>query len=285
MNKRFTIADLVEARRNGQKIAAVSCYDYTTAKLAADAGVEMILVGDSAAQIMLGYDSTLPATMDFMVTITAAVHRAAANLCLIADMPFLSYHTGVPEAVSNAGRFVKEAGANMIKIEATTAHLDVIKAVSDAEMAVMAHIGIKPQSISKVGKLKAEGTTAELACDLIVLAESMVKAGASALLLEGTAKEVAKIITRRVSVPVIGCGSGPDCDGQILIISDILGLSPGPAPKFSKNYADLKSLTIKSVSSYVKEVHQAAFPDDPHCYHMKSGQLEKLQKMLETLGS
>ncbi|MHC4792491.1 MAG: 3-methyl-2-oxobutanoate hydroxymethyltransferase, partial [Planctomycetota bacterium] len=139
MDKRVTIADLVEAKQNGRKIAAVSCYDYTTARLTVAAGVEMILVGDSAAQIMLGHDSTLPATMDFMVAITAAVHRATPNLCLAADMPFLSYHVSLSDAVTNAGRFVKEAGAQLIKIEATSAHLNVIKAVSDAGMAVMAH--------------------------------------------------------------------------------------------------------------------------------------------------
>jgi len=283
VDKPVTIADLVEAKQKGGKIAAVSCYDYTTARLVAAAGVEMILVGDSAAQIMLGHESTLPATMDFMVTITAAVHRAAPNLCLTADMPFLSYHVSLPDAVTNAGRFVKEAGAQLIKIEATAAHLNVIKAVSDAGMAVMAHIGIRPQSITKLGKLRAEGTTADVAFDLITLADAMIKAGASALLLEGTAREVAKIITQRVPVPVIGCGSGPDCDGQILIVSDILGLSHGPAPKFSKSYGDLKSATVQSITAYTQEVHSGCFPDDQHSYHIKSGQFEKLQQMLQTL--
>lgn len=283
MDKVFTIATLIEAKQKARKIAAVSCYDYTTARLVADAGAEMILVGDSAAQIMLGYESTLPATMDFMVAITAAVHRAAPHLCLAADMPFLSYHVSIPDAVKNAGRFVKEAGAQLIKIEATAAHLHVIKAVSDAGMAVMAHIGIRPQSITKLGKLKAEGTTADVALDLITLADAMVGAGASALLLEGTAREVAKIITKRVPVPVIGCGSGPDCDGQILIVSDILGLSIGPAPKFSKSYGDLKSATVRSISAYTQEVHTGCFPDDQHSYHIKSGQLENLHQMMENL--
>lgn len=283
VDKPVTIADLIEAKQKSRKIAAVSCYDYTTARLVAAAGAEMILVGDSAAQIMLGYESTLPATMDFMVTITAAVHRAAPNPCLTADMPFLSYHVGLADAISNAGRFVKEAGVQLIKIEATAAHLDVIKAVSDAGMAVMAHIGIRPQSITKLGKLKAEGTTADVALDLITLADAMVGAGASALLLEGTAREVAKIITQRVPVPVIGCGSGPDCDGQILIVSDILGLSHGPVPKFSKSYGDLKSATIQSITAYTQEVHNGRFPDDQHSYHIKSGQIEKLRQMLQTL--
>ena len=283
MNKQITIADLVELKQKGRKIAAVSCYDYTSARLVAAAGVEMILVGDSAAQIMLGHDSTLPATMDFMVTITTAVHRAAPNVCLTADMPFLSYHISIPQAVRNAGRFVQQAGAQLIKFEATAAHLDVIKAVSDAGMGVMAHIGIRPQSITKSGKLKAEGTTADLAFDLITLADAMVKAGASTLLLEGTAREVARIITHRVPVPVISCGSGPDCDGQILIIPDLLGLLPGPAPKFSKSYADLASATVEAISAYVNEVRSGRFPDDKHSYHIKTGQLERLQQMLETL--
>lgn len=285
MDKRVTIADLVELKQKGRKIAAVSCYDYTTARLVAEAGVDMILVGDSAAQVMLGHESTLPVTMDFMVAITAAVHRAAPNVCLTADMPFLSYHISLPEAVRNAGSFVQKAGAQLIKIEATAAHLDVIKAVSDAGMGVMAHIGIRPQSITKLGKLKAEGTTADLAFDLITLADAMVKAGASALLLEGTAREVGRIITQRTPVPVISCGSGPDCDGQILIVSDLLGLSPGPRPKFSKSYAELASTTVEAISTYVNQVQSERFPDDQHCYHIKSGQFEKLQQMLKTLPS
>ena len=284
MNKRVTIADLLEAKQTGRKFAAVSCYDYTTARLVADAGVEMILVGDSAAQIMLGYDSTLPATMDYMVTITAAVRRAAPGVCLVADMPFLSYQTGISDAVKNAGRFVQQAGVQLVKIEATAAHLDVIKAVSDAGIAVMAHIGIRRQSITKLGKLKAEGTTAELAFELITLADQMLQAGAGCLLVEGTAREVAAVITGNCPVPVLSCGSGPDCDGQILIISDILGLTDGPSPKFSKSYAKIGPAVTEAVNAYAEEIRSGKFPDDKHCYHIKSGELEKLQKMMKTYG-
>jgi len=155
MASKITIADIYDAKQQGRKIAAVSCYDYTTASLIAQTDTDMILVGDSAAMLLLGHDSTLPATMDFMVTITAAVRRGAPNKFLVADMPFLSYQTSVSDAIKNAGRFAVEAGAQMIKIEVTSAHLDVIKAVSDAGLAVMAHIGIKPQMISKVGRFKA----------------------------------------------------------------------------------------------------------------------------------
>jgi len=282
MNKKVTIADLVEAKKTARKIAAVSCYDYTTARLVAAAGVDMILVGDSAAQIMLGYDSTLPATMDYMVTITAAVRRAAPEVCLVADMPFLSYHTGISDAVKNAGRFVQQAGVQLVKIEATAAHLDVIKAVSDAGMAVMAHIGIRPQSITKLGRLKAEGTTADLAFELITLAGRMVEAGAASLLVEGTAREVAAVITQNCPVPVISCGSGPDCDGQILIISDLLGLMDDPSPKFSKSYAKIGPAVVEAITAYAQEIRSGKFPDDKHCYHIKPEELQKLQQMIKT---
>jgi len=281
MSTRITIADLFEAKRQKHKIAAISCYDYTTAKLVAATGVQMILAGDSAAQAVLGFDSTLPATMDFMVAITAAVRRGAPEVFLVADMPFLSYQVGKAEAMKNAGRFLSEAGAQMVKIEAESTYLDTIKAVSDAGIAVMAHIGIRPQSISKVGRFKAEATSAEMAAELISLAEQMIESGASALLIEGTAAEVAGIITERCPAPVIGCGSGPHCDGQILIAPDILGLTQGPSPKFAKSYEGLAKRTIGAFSAYAKEVESSTFPDTEHSYHMKPGELNRLRELLK----
>ena len=283
MDKKVTISDLMDARQAGRKIVAVSCYDFTTARLVSRCDVDMILVGDSAAQVILGHDTTLPVTMDFMVTITAAVRRAAPAVCLVADMPFLSYQTSIPDAVRNAGRFFQEAGAQIVKIEVTAAHLDVIKAVSDAGMAVMAHIGIRPQRITKLGKLKAEGTTAELAVELVELAHKMVQAGASSLLLEGTAREVSKIVTEDSPVPVISCGSGPDCDGQILIISDILGLNVGAKPKFAKQFAGLDEPIVQAIKDYAGQVRDGLYPDDEHCYHIKPGQMEKLRQMITDL--
>jgi len=280
MDSKITIVDLVEAKRDNRKISAVSCYDFTTATLISHTDIPMILVGDSAAQVMLGFDSTLPATMDFMVAITGGVRRGAPNVFLVADMPFLSYHVGVNEAVKNAGRFVTEAGVQMVKIEATESYLDVIKAVSNAGMAVMAHIGIRPQSISKIGRFKAEGTTAEMALGLINLAEQMIYAGASTLLLEGAAAEVGEIITERSEVPVIGCGSGPGCDGQILIAPDILGLTEGVTPKFVKSYGSLAESTVDGFAEYAKEIEEGGFPDKDHSYHMKKGELERLKKLL-----
>ena len=281
MDTSTTIADLVTAKQQKQRIAAVSCYDYTTAKLVSQSQVQMILVGDSAAQVVLGFDSTLPAKMDFMAAITAAVRRGAPNVYLVADMPFLSYQVGIGEAVKNAGRFVAEAGAQMVKLEATGAHLDVIEAVSNAGIAVMAHIGIRPQSITRTGRFKAEATTAEMAAELASLAEQMVNSGAGMLLIEGTAAEVAQIITERCEVPVIGCGSGPGCDGQILIAPDILGLTQGPRPKFAKSYGNLAEKTIEAFNAYSKEVQSGQYPDKEHSYHMKSGELERLQELLK----
>jgi 3-methyl-2-oxobutanoate hydroxymethyltransferase len=285
MNTKITIADIFEARRQGRKVAAVSCYDYTTSKLVEQAGADMILMGDSAAQVILGCDSTLPATMDFMVTLTAGVRRGAPGVCLVADMPFLSYHLGIHEAVKNAGRFFVEAGAELVKIEATAADLDVIKAITNAGMAVMAHIGIRPQSVYQIGRLKAEGLMAENAMELISLAKQMVEAGAKMLLVEGTAAEVAKIITEHSQVPVIGCGSGAYCDGQILIISDICGFTQGPRPKFAKIFGDLGKATVEAVSKYVEEVRDGSLADHEHSYHLKAGQEELLNKMLADYGN
>ncbi|OHB73696.1 MAG: 3-methyl-2-oxobutanoate hydroxymethyltransferase [Planctomycetes bacterium RBG_16_55_9] len=280
MKERITISDLIEAKRQNRKIAAVSCYDYTTAKLVSQTDVEMILVGDSAAQLMLGFDSTLPATMDFMVTITAAVRRGAPNAFLVADMPFLSCQVGLAEAVKNAGRFMSQAGAQMVKIEANRPHLDAIKAVSDAGIAVMGHIGITPQSISKTGRFKAEGTTARQAAEVIQLAEQVIDHGAAALLIEGTAAEVAELITRRCDAPVISCGAGPNCDGQILIAPDILGLTQGPSPKFARSFDHLAERSIEAFNAYAKHVHQGTFPDSEHSYHIKPGELEQLHDLL-----
>ena len=196
-------------------------------------------------------------------------------------MPFLSYQVGIPDAVRNAGRFVAEAGAQMVKIEATGAYLNVIEAVANAGIAVMAHIGIRPQSITRTGRFKAEATTAEMAAELISLAEQMLDNGAAALLIEGAAAEVAEIITGRCEVPVVGCGSGPGCDGQILIAPDILGLTQGPRPKFAKSYSDLADRTIQAFNDYSKEVQDGRYPDREHSYHMKPGELERLQELLK----
>ncbi len=280
MENRITIADLMKAKQERRRFAVVSCYDYTTARLVAQAQVEMILVGDSAAQLVLGHDSTLPVSLDFMVTITAAVRRAAPNVYLVADMPFLSYQIGTADAIRNAGRFLVEAGAQMVKIETTGAYLDTIHAVSDAGIPVMAHIGLLPQWITTVGRFRAGATTADTAINLIRLAEQMVESGASALLIEGTAAEVAQIITERSPVPVVSCGSGPGCDGQVLVAPDILGLSQNGSPKFAKAFADLGPQMLEAFRKYGEEIRVGRFPDAEHSYHMKPGQAQQLQELL-----
>ncbi len=280
MNGRLTISDLFSAKRHGRLLTVVSCYDYTTARLVAQTDTDIILVGDSAAQLVFGFDSTLPANMDLMIALTAAVRRGAPHVYLIADMPFLSYHVSIAEAVRNAGRFLIEGGAQMVKIEATSAHLDVIRSVSAAGIAVMAHVGIRPQRISTIGRFRAEATTAEQAMELIGLADQMVNAGASALLVEGTAAEVSQIITKRVEVPVISCGSGPGCDGQVLVAPDILGLSDGTPPKFVKAFGDLGRLTSAAFRAYDQDVKNGRFPDDDHSYHMKAGEKQRLEDLL-----
>ena len=280
MDTKLTIMDLLEAKQQGQKIVAVSCYDFTTARLVAQSDVDVILVGDSAAQIMLGHDTTLPATMDFMVLMTQAVRKGAPNVCLVADMPFLSYQLSEAEAIRNAGRFVVEAGAQLVKIEVTSSYESVVRAVSDAGISVMAHIGIRPQRILKAGRLKAEGTTAEMGNELIELADRMVEAGAGSLLIEGTAAEVAALITERVGVPVISCGSGVGCDGQVLIASDILGLTQGAKPKFAKSFASLAEASVEAFNAYGGSIRKCTYPDAATSYHMKAGEIEKLQVFL-----
>ena len=281
MNEKRTIMDLIEAKQHGRKIVVVSCYDYTTAQLVAQADVDVVLVGDSAAQIVLGHDTTLPATMDFMILMTAAVRRGAPQACLVADMPFLSYQLGVADAIRNAGRFVVEAGAQIVKIEVTSSYESVVRAVSDAGISVMAHIGIRPQSILKAGRLKPDGTTAEMASELMELADRMVDAGAGSLLIEGAATEVAALITERVDVPVIGCGSGVGCDGQVLIAPDILGLTQGAKPKFSRSFGTLAQASIHAFDAYSQSIRNRTYPDAEHSYHMKAGEFERLQAFLK----
>jgi 3-methyl-2-oxobutanoate hydroxymethyltransferase len=273
---KVTISTLCQAKAEGQKFSAVSCYDYTSAKLVAAAGVEVLLIGDSAAQFMLGFDSTLPITMDFMAAITAAVKRAAPDRLIVADLPYKSCKAGTEQMIKDLQRFIKESDADIVKIETSPEGFDEIKAVVDAGIPVMPHLGIRPQT----GQYKAEATTADTAVELIATTERMYDAGASMLLLEGTAREVAKIITQKLPIPVISCGSGPDCDGQVLVLPDILNLSDGHKPKFSKSFADIGKACIDAVALYDRQVKQGLYPDDAHSYHMKTGEYEKLERLI-----
>lgn len=267
--KRTTIRDIYGYKLENRKFSVITCYDYTTAALIADTDIELVMVGDSAAQVALGEGTTLPATMDYMTLITKAVGRGCGSKMLVADMPFLSYQTGHKDAMLNAGRFITEANADIVKIEVTDKQADIIEAVSDAGIAVMVHIGMRPQSIGLTGSLKAEATTAEDAAALVETARKMQAAGAKMLLLEGVAREAAKTVTENVDLPVISCGSGPDCDGQVLVISDVLGLNKGFMPKFARKYADIGTQITAALTQYDKDVKDGTYPSDAESYHMK----------------
>ncbi|MFA6185722.1 MAG: 3-methyl-2-oxobutanoate hydroxymethyltransferase [Phycisphaerae bacterium] len=273
---KITVSTLCRAKTEGRKFSVVSCYDFTSAKLAVSAGVDVLLVGDSAAQFMLGFDSTLPATMDFMVAITAAVNRAGFEKLIIADLPYESCAAGAEKMVRDSRRFIEEAGADVVKIEASMERFDELKFIIDAGIPVMPHLGIRPQT----GDYKAQGTTVQIAAELINFAEQVYNAGAQMLLLEGTAREVGKIITQKLPLPVISCGAGPDCDGQVLVLPDILNLKDGPMPKFSKSFADIGKASVDALVEYDRQIKQNIFPDDQHSYHMKPGELEKLLELI-----
>ena len=267
--KKVTISDIYGYKRENRRFSVITCYDYTTASLISQTPIESVMVGDSAAQVMLGEGSTLPATMDYMTAITAAVRKGCPYKLLVADMPFLSYQTSIKDAILNAGRFVAQAGADIVKIEVTAKQIGTIEAVSDAGIAVMAHIGMRPQSIGLTGRFKAEGTTAKDAADMLETAQRMVDAGAKMLLVEGTAREVGALITQKAGVPVISCGAGPDCDAQVLVISDVLGLNKGFMPKFARKYAEIGDQIIAALSNYDSDVKNGNYPADSECYHMK----------------
>ncbi|OHB53475.1 MAG: 3-methyl-2-oxobutanoate hydroxymethyltransferase [Planctomycetes bacterium GWF2_42_9] len=274
---KVTISKLQEAKKYGKKFSVVSCYDYTSAILSAAAGVDVLLAGDSASQFMLGFNNTTDVSLEYMIAITAGLRKASSELLLVADMPYNGCCNGKDETLKNAQRFITECGADIVKIEMVEVNLDTIKAMVDAGIPVMPHIGIRPQT----GKYKAEGTTAEVGAELIRFAEELYNAGVQMLLVEGTAREVAKIISEQLPIPVISCGSGPDCDGQVLVLPDILGLRDGQIPKFAKRFGNIGSAMVDAISSYSNQVKQGVFPDDEHSYHMKSGEYEKLEKMIK----
>lgn len=280
MMEKVTLTTLNQHRKSGQPIAMLTCYDFSAALLADKAGIDSLLVGDSLAQVVLGYPNTLFASMDIMIALTAAVRRGAPRVYLIGDMPFLSYQVSIETALKNAGRFLTEAGCDAVKIEADGRHLDVVAAMARASIPVMAHLGVRPQAIGQTGTFRAQGQTAEQAVSLITDAKAMVEAGACLLLLECVTAEVAAEITRRVDVPVISCGSGPDCDGQVLVWHDLMGLPGASGAKFTKSYAQLAEPLQNAMAGYTQDVHARQFPDRDHSYHMNPQEWERFSKLL-----
>ena len=281
MGTKLTRFDLQKMKESGQKAVWVTAYDYWTAEFAEKAGMDMILVGDSLGMCIYGYEGTVPVTMDQCIYHSEAVRRGAPNTFVIGDMPFLSYQVSIEEAVRNAGRFFKEASMDAIKLEGGLRVCPQIKAISDGGMLVMGHIGLTPQSSGQLGGFKAQGRTAETALELIEDARAIQESGAFALLVEAVPPEVCKIIRDELTIPVYSIGAGIYADGQVMIVSDILGLFQAFTPKFVKKYTNLADNTIKALEAYVEDVRDSRFPEDRHAYKMVEGELAKLTAALD----
>ncbi len=264
---RTTISQIQEMARSGQKLAMLTAYDAPTARIIDAAQIPMILVGDSLGQVVLGYESTLPVTMDVMIHHTSAVVRASSQALIIGDMPFMSYQVSESEAVRNAGRFLQEAGAQAVKLEGGQRSAALVERLVSVGIPVMGHIGLTPQSVNQLGH-RIQGRTAEQAKHLLEDALALERAGVFALVLELVPDQVAGLITERLEVPTIGIGAGPRCDGQVLVINDLLGLTPGFRPKYLKLYAELDETISQAVKAYAHEVGTGAFPDAAHTHFM-----------------
>ena len=263
---KITMPALSEMKRQGKPISALTAYDYATARLVDESGIDMILVGDSLAMVVMGHENTLAITVDEMLHHTRAVRRAVHRALVVADMPFGSYHGTVAEAVSNAVRFVKEAGAEAVKIEGP--RVELVAALAEAEIPVVAHLGLTPQSLHRMGGYRVQARTAEAARQLKADAVALAEAGAGAVVLEGVPREAAAAITAELTVPTIGIGAGPECDGQILVFHDLVNLTFAPAAKFVRRYADAAELFRSAIEHYREDVEHRAFPSDAESYHL-----------------
>lgn len=281
MKKKLSALDLLEMKKSGKKVVWVTAYDYWTAQFAETADMDMLLVGDSLGMNVYGYETTIPVTMDQCICHAEAVRRGAPNTFVIGDMPFMSYQINAEEAVRNAGRFFQEARVDAIKLEGGRRVSPQIKAIADAGMLVMGHIGLTPQSSGQFGGFKAQGRTAETAKELIKDAHAVQDGGAFALLVEAVPPEVCKIIRDRLAIPVYSIGAGIDADGQVLIVSDLLGVFQAFTPKFVKRYANIGEASVNALKAYVDDVRSARFPEPKHSYKMIEGELPKLTAELE----
>ncbi len=261
-------APAVRDRKGGPKLCMVTAYDTPWARIADAAGADIILVGDSVANVVLGYEDTLSVSMDEMVNHTSAVARAKPNALIVGDMPWMSYHVSIEDAVRNAGRFVREGGAGAVKLEGGAKRLPVIEAVLDAEIPVMGHLGLTPQSVHAMGGYRVQGKAAEPARRLLADAKALDAAGVFAVVLEGVPDVLAELITKEISAPTIGIGAGPACDGQVLVLHDVLGMHDGHVPKFVRQYADIRSAATEALQRFFTDVQKGAFPSEEETYHM-----------------
>ena len=271
-----TVATLKEKKLAGEKVTMLTAYDYSTAKLMDNAGIEMLLVGDSLGNVILGYENTLSVTMEDMIHHTSAVARGAENAMVVADMPFMSYQTSVYDAVVNAGRLIKEGHAHAVKLEGGKSVCPQIRAITEASIPVVAHIGLTPQSVNAFGGFKVQGKDAENAERLIEEARAVQEAGAFAVVMECVPAKLAEYITSQVSITTIGIGAGAGCDGQVLVYQDMLGMFSDYKPKFVKKFADVGSIMTQAFSDYIKEVKGGTFPAEEHTFGISDDVMKKL---------
>ncbi|MBE19153.1 MAG: 3-methyl-2-oxobutanoate hydroxymethyltransferase [Thaumarchaeota archaeon] len=274
----MNVRKLINLKEQGRRITAITAYDYSFATIAESANIDIILVGDSGAMVMFGYENTTPATMEEMLLMTKAVSRGAKKPLLVADMPFMSYHVSIEESIRNAGKFVKDSGMHAVKLEGDRDIAKTIRAITKTGIPVMAHIGLKPQTAKSWDGYKLQGTTYSSAKKLIEDAQELESAGAFCIVLEMVTKEISKLITENLSIPTIGIGSGQYCDGQILVLHDMLNLYDAIKPRFVKQYADLKTETLNALTNYKEDVVSGKFPDDTHSQSIDSSELIKLKK-------
>jgi 3-methyl-2-oxobutanoate hydroxymethyltransferase len=277
---KLPLTELADMKARRQPIVMVTAYDAPSGRLADDAGADVILVGDSAAMVVLGHDSTVPATVDEMIVLTRAVNRGARRPLVVADMPFGSFQVSDTEALANGIRFVKEAGADAVKLEGAGPTLSRVQALVGAGVPVMAHIGLTPQSATMLGGFRAQGRTAEKARRLVDDALALEAAGAFSIVLEAVPAPVARRITEELTIPTIGIGAGVDCDGQVLVWHDLLGLYEGRAPRFVKQYADLASEIRRALEAYAEDVRGRRFPEEQHTYSMPEEELAEFEAAL-----
>lgn len=273
-----TVLTFKKAKEEGTKISMLTAYDYSTASLMDAAGVNAILVGDSLGNVMLGYEDTVSVTMEDMIHHGAAVARGAKNAMVVIDMPFMSYQTSVYDAVVNAGRLMKEGRANAVKLEGGVAVAPQIKAIVDAGIPVVGHIGLTPQSINAFGGHKVQGKTIEAAKKLLEDAKAVEAAGAFSVVIEGVPAALAKLVTEKLSIPTIGIGAGSDCDGQVLVYQDMLGMYSDFTPKFVKKFANVGEVMKGAFAQYIEEINKGTFPTQEHCYSIDPMIIEKIIK-------
>jgi len=274
---RVTITEIKEMKQKKENIPMLTAYDYVTAKMVDEAGVPLILVGDSLGMVMLGYESTIPVTMEEMIHHTKAVVRGARKALVIGDMPFMTYHISISDALHNAARFIQEGGAQAVKLEGGEVVADTVRRLVGCGIPVMGHIGLTPQSIHQLGGFKVRGKGLEEARKLLNEARILEEAGAFAIVLECTPAPLSKLITQKLAIPTIGIGAGPDCDGQVQVISDLLGLYTEFVPKHAKQYARLAGEIKAAVSSYVSEVKSRSFPTAEQSYTMDESLVKQLK--------